>query len=447
MPIPVVSQPLMAPTTTPVPRPQRMPPAMPNWSIPIAVATEARPGDRADREVDLAGAEHEGHRHRHDRDHRGLADDVEQVVGVEEALVAERRGEDEEDHHEADIDDVLAPVRERRRFAGRWLPCRSLDSSSAGFLHELVELLFGVLKAVDRSPRLAASSRSWRAMSRTMRPSDITRMRSQAASSSGSSDESTRIALPALARSRISVTISDFEPMSMPAVGSSRISTSGSVVSHLAMTTFCGLPPDSVRTVALREAVLMRRRWIELFGQRRRLAAIDPRVRREPVEDGQVDVAFDRMEGDEPLADAVLRHQRDAGVDRVARLGDRDRLALDRGSRRWPSARCRTARAPATSGRCPAGRRRRPPRRGAASGRHRAACAAPETPRASSSGSPSVAVSRTTSEKPRERRPTICSIIVSSVNSDIGAVIICRPSRRMVARSAMRKISSMRCET
>ena len=43
MPIPVVSQPLTAPTTAPVPRPQTIPPKMPKWSIPIAVATEARP--------------------------------------------------------------------------------------------------------------------------------------------------------------------------------------------------------------------------------------------------------------------------------------------------------------------------------------------------------------------------------------------------------------------
>jgi hypothetical protein len=43
MPMPVVSHPLIAPTITPVPSPQRMPPAMPNWSIPMAVATDAKP--------------------------------------------------------------------------------------------------------------------------------------------------------------------------------------------------------------------------------------------------------------------------------------------------------------------------------------------------------------------------------------------------------------------
>ncbi|MEZ5863364.1 MAG: hypothetical protein R3D25_04570 [Geminicoccaceae bacterium] len=36
-----------------------------------------------------------------------------------------------------------------------------------------------------------------------------------------------------------------FEPMSMPLVGSSRMMTRGRVASHLAITTFCWLPPES----------------------------------------------------------------------------------------------------------------------------------------------------------------------------------------------------------
>ncbi len=36
----------------------------------------------------------------------------------------------------------------------------------------------------------------------------------------------------------------------------------GSAASHLAMTTFCALPPDSVRTGAVADAVLTRRRLI-----------------------------------------------------------------------------------------------------------------------------------------------------------------------------------------
>ena len=50
-----------------------------------------------------------------------------------------------------------------------------------------------------------------------MRPSDITTMRSEAVSSSESSEEMTSTALPRAARSRTSVMISAFEPMSTPA--------------------------------------------------------------------------------------------------------------------------------------------------------------------------------------------------------------------------------------
>ena len=51
------------------------------------------------------------------------------------------------------------------------------------------------------------------------------------------------------------------EPMSMPLVGSSRMMTRGSVASHLPITTFCWLPPDSVPTS-----------WLEAGG-----AQIEPR--------------------------------------------------------------------------------------------------------------------------------------------------------------------------
>ena len=56
--------------------------AGPNWSIAIAVVTEARPATAPTERSISTGGEDERHRHRHDRDDRGLADDVEQVVGV-----------------------------------------------------------------------------------------------------------------------------------------------------------------------------------------------------------------------------------------------------------------------------------------------------------------------------------------------------------------------------
>ena len=85
MPIPVVSQPLTAPTIAPVRKAA-------DDAAEHAEMVDAHGGrdrgearHRADRQVDLGGAEHEGHRHGHDRDDGGLADDVEKVVGVEEA--------------------------------------------------------------------------------------------------------------------------------------------------------------------------------------------------------------------------------------------------------------------------------------------------------------------------------------------------------------------------
>ena len=66
--------------------------------------------DRADREVDLAGGQHEDHADRHDGDRRGLLDDVEEVAGGEEAVVPKDDREADEDEDEADIDDVSARI-------------------------------------------------------------------------------------------------------------------------------------------------------------------------------------------------------------------------------------------------------------------------------------------------------------------------------------------------
>ncbi|MNY46558.1 hypothetical protein D3C86_1817470 [compost metagenome] len=55
------------------------------------------------------------------------------------------------------------------------------------------------------------------------------------------------------------------EPMSMPLVGSSRMITFGLVASHLAMTTFCWLPPESVPTSWSRDAA--RRSSLEVYSR------------------------------------------------------------------------------------------------------------------------------------------------------------------------------------
>ena len=75
-------------------------------------------------------------------------------------------------------------------------------------------------------------------------------------STSGSSEEIITIARPWPASSERSRWTSAFVPTSMPRVGSSMMSRRGPVASHLAMTTFCWLPPLMVAAVMSRELVL-----------------------------------------------------------------------------------------------------------------------------------------------------------------------------------------------
>ena len=79
-------------------------------------------------------------------------------------------------------------------------------------------------------------------------------------STSGSSEEIIRIARPWPASSESSRCTSALVPTSMPRVGSSMISSWGSVASHLAMTTFCWLPPLIVAAVMSSALVLTSRR-------------------------------------------------------------------------------------------------------------------------------------------------------------------------------------------
>ena len=97
----------------------------------------------------------------------------------------------------------------------------------------------------------------------------------------------TSTALPRAARSRTSAMISAFEPMSTPPVGSSSTKMSGSALSHLPITTFCWLPPESVRTAASREAVLMRRPSICRSAASRRPGRRHEQPRGQTVENGQ----------------------------------------------------------------------------------------------------------------------------------------------------------------
>jgi hypothetical protein len=61
---------------------------------------------RPDRQVQLAGRERVGEAHRHHGDRRRLLEDVQQVLAGCESLVAEGRGEEDEDPQEDEVDDV-----------------------------------------------------------------------------------------------------------------------------------------------------------------------------------------------------------------------------------------------------------------------------------------------------------------------------------------------------
>ncbi len=74
-------------------------------------------------------------------------------------------------------------------------------------------------------------------------PSRRTAIRSLIRDTSSSSAEMNTTPMPSAARSATSFWICAFAPTSMPLVGSSRMNSCGSVISHRASSTFCWLPP------------------------------------------------------------------------------------------------------------------------------------------------------------------------------------------------------------
>ena len=105
----------------------------------------------------------------------------------------------------------------------------------------------------------------------------------------------------------------------MPLVGSSRMMTCGCVASHLAMTTFCWLPPDSSPTSWSSAAARRSSRLGVLAGEAELLGEPQEAAARGARERGQGDVLEDRQADDGALPAAVLRHVDDAGRDRVGR--------------------------------------------------------------------------------------------------------------------------------
>src|SRR3954454_2205584 len=207
---------------------------------------------RADREVDVAGDDHDGLAGGEDGDDRGREEQVAEVLRRQEARVGDLRDhqQQEERSEDAHLPHRDEPLHERspaapgvrggtrlRRNRGRLVRGRRAHGATA------VRSPWPVAASMT----LSSSARA-RGMSSTRRPSCMTRTRSAMPSTSGSSLETMTTARPSAASPESSRWTSALVPTSMPRVGSSTMSTRGSVDSHLASTTFCWLPPDRVDT-------------------------------------------------------------------------------------------------------------------------------------------------------------------------------------------------------
>ena len=135
--------------------------------------------------------------------------------------------------------------------------------------------------------------------------------------------------LPASARRRIMSRISDLVPMSTPAVGSSMISTSGSVPSHLAMTTFCWLPPESRRTGRPGCATFTWNLLEQILGQRLAGPVETNGPRCSFPSRGSSKLSRTEWSRTRPCSAAVLRHEGDAVVAGVAGVVQTDLLPSD----------------------------------------------------------------------------------------------------------------------
>src|SRR5690606_23197434 len=241
----------------------------------VPAALEVDPGGeggdaegRADRQVDVAGDDHQ----------RLAGGDQDQDGGVQEqvldALLGQERavaGLGDADHHQEDQQDgefahLEDAVDEAGGAGGGHLDGRGPVGSGDAHAAALP-----VAAAITVS-----SVASGRGISAVRRPSCMTSTRSAMPRISGRSEEIIRTATPSAASRDSSRCTSALVPTSMPRVGSSTISTFGPVASHLASTTFCWLPPDSVFTVSAIRAYLT---WSRTAQSRERLRSAPRSIR------------------------------------------------------------------------------------------------------------------------------------------------------------------------
>src|SRR5579883_1001512 len=215
---------------------------------------------RADRDIDLAGEDHEQHADGDDQDGHVGHEEIAEVFGAEEAGGDEREDRGEEGDREGEGDfarvihrrDAETPSQGKRLALRRAWRIRGAHACVSGGRKEPARpagSLWTAALLVVSTPSARLRMRSWEASARSTmparRPAWSTAMRSDMPRISGSSEEIMRIATPSWARSTIRRWISDLEPTSTPWVGSSRIMTEGRMASQRASATFCWLPPES----------------------------------------------------------------------------------------------------------------------------------------------------------------------------------------------------------
>ena len=179
------------------------------------------------------------------------------------------------------------------------------------------------------------------------------------------------MAMPELARRRISSYTSDFAPTSIPCVGSSRMSTCGATASHRASTVFCWLPPERLRTGSSGERSLMERFWMDV----RTVALMRPRSREIPLfmpgSAASAHVEPDRHVHEEGQLLPVLGDHGKPGHDGLARVGKRNGAAVEEHLSALRAVRAEDRRATPRCAPTPRGRQSRGPLRRAGRTTHR----------------------------------------------------------------------------
>ncbi len=253
---------------------------------------------------------------------------------------------------------------------------------------------------------------------------------------------------PAPSARAISACSSDLAPTSTPRVGSSsKQHPRARVASHLPITTFCWLPPESSTVVLARMGRAHAERGDQAGGLGRQAPAGRPgRARLRPDPDQGDDCRCTGSGADEAFQMPVLRDTDDARP-----LGAARRLPGAAASRRRPAPR------PAVGLDRPAMQRitsDRPLPIRPASATTSPACTVEVWPRAAARHRkcPGPPTSRSPRLRSRWRktlpmsRPTIIPISAGSSRSRIARSPTKRPSRSTTARSARVKISSILCE-